>query len=78
MARLKRILINKHVVKANLKHDRRDPVISVQESGSVTYGNAIDIIHKGKVIGTFVYRPDKPLKCGASVWFETRADLDIR
>ena len=77
MARIKRIVVNKHVVKANQKHGTRDPVLSVQQSDSITYGNRVDIIHKGEVVATLLYRPEKPLKCGATVFLETRCDVDV-
>lgn len=77
MGKIKRVVVNKHVVKANLKNDARDPVLSVQQSDSITYGNRVDIIHKGEVVATLMYRPEKPLKCGASVWLECRCDVEV-
>jgi hypothetical protein len=31
----------------------------------------------GKVVARVVYSPDKPLSCGARVWIETEADVEI-
>lgn len=76
---LKRVVVNKHVVKANALHGKHDPPLSVQSSKGVLRGHELDVIDReGRVVGTFHYRPDKPLGCGASVWFETRADLEVR
>ena len=71
---LKRIVINKHNVRANLgkpEGERMVPVVSIQTSrGPFTVGWC-EVDGPSKV----VYRPDAPLSCGASVWIETTARL---
>ena len=37
-----------------------------------------DIIVNGEVVATIVYRPDKPLSCGAKVWIESQHEVQIR
>jgi hypothetical protein len=74
MSKLKRIHINKHTIAKNHKQDLNEPVIGVEESGKPKrYGHEVIIDGPSQV----VYHPDKPLKCGARVWIETRADVTV-
>lgn len=69
---IKRVHVNKHIIARNLKYGRKDPAITVQTSkGSIT-GYAVEIHGKSKMI-----YPDKPLKCGARIWLETTARIEI-
>ena len=38
------------------------------------YAREVEILGESKVI----YRPDKPLSCGAKVWIETEAEVKIK
>lgn len=77
--KIQRIVVNKHKVKANILHGTHEPVLSIQRSGETPeQGHEVDVVVDGKVIGTFIYRPGRPLGCGATVWFETRATLVSR
>jgi len=69
--RLKRIHINQHVIRRNTKTGEREPVISIKEAGKTRVASAVTINGPS----TVVYRPDKPLSCGARVWIETRAEV---
>lgn len=62
-----RIVINKHIVKKNAKHGTNEPPISIQTSRGVERAHEVFIGGTSRL----VYRPDNPLKCGASVWIET-------
>ena len=31
----------------------------------------------GNVVAELIYRPDKPLSCGAKVWLETQLDVEV-
>ena len=73
MNKLKRIHINMHHIRHNKKHGTHKPVITVKSSGSNEYGHSVEIQGPSKVI----YRPDKPLSCGARVWIETRSEINI-
>ena len=64
---LKRIHINQHKIRSNKKNNTNEPVITVKTSKSNTYASEVDILGKSKL----VYRPLKPLPCGARVWIET-------
>ena len=74
MGNLKRIHINRHTILKNHKLGLRNPVVGVEESGvPKRYGHEVKILGPSSV----VYSPDKPLKCGARVWIETRADIEV-
>jgi len=59
-------------VRANKKDGGNRPVFTVK-----TYKENI-ICHKVKLDGPLkmVYRPDKPLKCGATLWIECRCEVE--
>ena len=70
---MKRIHVNMHKVRANKKHGTNEPVLTIKEGKSNTYCHEVDILGPSKL----VYRPDKPLSCGARVWIETDAEIKI-
>lgn len=61
-----RIHINMHIIRANAKHGTDDPAISIKTYKSNRRAKEVAINGPSKV----VYRPDKPLSCGARVWIE--------
>ncbi len=63
----KKIHINQHKIRSNKKNNTEEAVITVKTSKSNTYAKEVDILGKSKL----VYRPNKPLSCGARVWIET-------
>jgi len=67
------IHVNQHEIKANLKNDTDNPVLTVKTYKSNTYAHEVEIGGPSKV----VYSPDKPLSCGARVWIETEAKVTI-
>ena len=67
------IHVNQHVVKANAKNGTNEPVLTVKNYKENRYAHTVDIKGASKV----VYSPDKPLSCGARVWIETNAEVDI-
>jgi hypothetical protein len=70
---LKKIHVNQHIIKRNAKTGEREPVITVKAGRTNTYGHTVEIMGPSKV----VYSPDKPLSCGAKVWIETTAEVNI-
>ena len=65
---MKRIIhVNQHVIKANRKNNVSDPVLTCKTYKENRYGNTVEFSGKSRV----VYRPNKPLSCGAYVWIET-------
>ena len=71
---LKRIHVNQHNVRSNKKNGTNKPVITVKTSKSNDYAHQVEVLGPSKVI----YRPDKPLSCGAKVWIETTAEVILR
>jgi len=67
------IHVNQHVVKANAKNGTNDPVLTVKDYKNNRYAHAVDIKGASRV----VYSPDKPLSCGAKVWIETQAEVEV-
>ena len=70
--------VNQHHIKANRKDGGERPVLTCKTYKSNDYANNVAIVHEGEEIGRFIYSPDKPLSCGAHVWFETsRKGVDV-
>lgn len=63
----KRIHVNQHNIRANGKDNGDRPVITVKTYKDNRYCNQVEILGESKIL----YRPDKPLSCGAKVWVET-------
>mgnify|MGYP000669195682 FL=1 len=70
----KRIHVNMHIIRKNLKTGERNPVLTVKTSKSNTYAHEVHIDGPSKVI----YSPDKPLSCGARVWIETDSEVELK
>jgi hypothetical protein len=75
--KLKRIHINQHVIRANSKsgpmHAGWKPPVTVKTSDANHKGWSVDI----HGVSSVVYRPNKPLNCGAKVWVETTAAITL-
>jgi hypothetical protein len=69
----KRIHINQHIIRRNNKTGASDPVITVKTYKFNNYGSEVEILGPSKVI----YSPNKPLSCGAKVWIETDAPVNV-
>lgn len=67
------IHVNQHVIKANTANGTNDPVLTVKTYKSNDYAHEVQINGPCKII----YRPDKPLSCGARVWIETEAEVEV-
>jgi len=70
----KRIHVNQHKIRSNKKHNLNEPVITVKTSKSNDYAHEVEINGPSKVI----YSPDKPFSCGAKVWIETEAEVNLK
>ena len=64
--------VNQHVIKANRKNNKNDPVLTVKNYKKNVYGHSVKL---GKC--EIIYRPDKPLSCGAHVWIETHDPVEV-
>tara|TARA_R100000655_G_scaffold11388_1_gene26417 strand:- start:33 stop:260 length:228 start_codon:yes stop_codon:yes gene_type:complete len=65
--------VNQHVVKRNRKTGACDPVLTCKTYKDNTYAHEVTIEGPSRII----YRPDKPLSCGAHVWIETDSEVVI-
>lgn len=68
-----KIHVNQHIIKRNAKTGEREPVLTCKTYKENIYGHEVIIKGPSKVI----YRPDKPLSCGAKVWIETEGEVII-
>lgn len=72
------IHVNQHIIKSNRKNGVVDPVLTVKTYKDNRYAHeAIIRDDAGKEVARVVYRPDKPLSCGAHVWIETQNDVEV-
>lgn len=75
--RLKRIHVNQHIIRRNRTTGEREPVLTVKDGKTNRYASTVAIMHGGVEVARVVYRPDKPLSCGAVCWIETREDVEL-
>ena len=68
-----RIHVNQHNIRANKKDGGNRPVITAKTYKDNQYGHRVKILGDSEVI----YSPDKPLSCGARVWIETTAPVEV-
>ena len=69
--------VNQHNIKANNKGANL-PVLTVKDYKQNRKCNEAVIKDKeGNVVAKLVYRPDKPLSCGAKVWIETELNVEV-
>ena len=61
------IVVNRHVIAANKKQDRRDPPISVKRGGTRAYHS--EVVFENPRAVRVIYNPDNPLN-DATVWIE--------
>jgi hypothetical protein len=67
------IHVNQHIIKKNTKEGTNDPVLTVKTYKSNIYAHEVIINGNSRV----VYSADKPLSCGARVWIETEAQVEV-
>lgn len=71
------IHVNQHNIKANAKGAEM-PVITVKDYKVNRKGNrAVIRDNNGNEVARVVYRPYKPLSCGAKVWIETKHAVEV-
>lgn len=69
-----RIHVNQHIIRANKKNGTNLPTLTVKQGRTNTYAHEVELTGPARVI----YRPDKPLACGARVWIETDSPVVCR
>lgn len=70
---IKRIHVNKQKIAQNRKNGTNMPVITCKTYKQNEYGNEVIFFEEGRV----VYRPHKPLSCGARLWIETNGPVMV-
>ena len=76
---IKRVHVNQHVIKSNLKGGADEPVLTVKTSSGNDYGHEVDILDQdGNIVASVVYRPENRLSCGATVWIESKNEVVVR
>lgn len=74
----KRIHVNQHAIRKNRKTGAQDPVITVKTYKSNEYAHEVIIYGQdGKEAARVIYRPCKPLSCGAHVWIEAEGEVEL-
>jgi hypothetical protein len=66
------IHVNQHNIRANAKGADL-PVLTVKTYKSNTKCNEVAVHGPSKI----VYAPENPLSCGAKVWIETQAEVEV-
>jgi hypothetical protein len=69
--------VNQLVIRGNAKRGERKPPLACRgrkRSTKPEYAHEVDVYHGTHLVGTFVYRPDQPLDCGAKVYFELKSN----
>ncbi len=75
---LTRIHVNRHTIASNKKKGSREAPLTAHNYKEKRSGHTIEIFGgDGNVAATVVYRPEKPLKCGATVWIESSNKVEV-
>lgn len=73
---IKRIHVNQHNLRKNKKEGTDLAPITIKTYKDNTYAKEVIIMGQdGKEAARLVYRPNKPLSCGATVWIETENEI---
>jgi len=67
------IHINRNIIQANNKHGNTKPVCRVESGKQVRYCMEVEILGPSRM----VYRPEAPRPCGAKLWIETEAEVNL-
>lgn len=70
---IKRIHVDRHVIKYNATNSPMKPPVTVQTSKGAKKCWGVKI----NGVSTMVYMPHKPLKCGAKLWVQTTAEVEL-
>lgn len=70
---IKRIHVNQHTIKRNRKLGEQAPPLRVKNRGQNIEARKVCIRGASQVL----YRPDRPLGCGARCWIETFAEVEV-
>jgi hypothetical protein len=70
---IKRIHVNQHTIRSNTVYGYKHPPLTVKTYKDNTLCYEVNILGPSRV----VYSPDNPLSCGAKVWIETEAEVEM-
>ena len=70
---IKRLHVNRAMIAADKKSGERSPALTVQTSKGAYRGTRVRVYGAS----VFVYRPGRPLSCGARAWVETHALVEV-
>ncbi|MBE9213817.1 helix-turn-helix domain-containing protein [Plectonema cf. radiosum LEGE 06105] len=70
---LTRIHVNSHKIRSN-NHGTKEPVIIIRSGSEKIYAHGVQINGSCNLI----YRPEKPLDCGATLWIEVEPDVVVK
>lgn len=65
--------VNQHAIRRNIGAGSPEPVLTVKTYKSNQYAHEVEILGPSRI----VYRPQKPLSCGARVWIETESEVRL-
>ena len=74
--KIKRIHVNQHVIKSNLKHDLNEPVITVKSGKENHCGDEVYI--DGPCTIKYSGNGKPGMSCGARVYIETTHDVWVK
>jgi hypothetical protein len=73
-----RIHVNQHKIRADAKAGTRTPCLTVKtHKDNRRAVEAVIVDDDGNEVARVVYRPDKPLSCGARCWIETDKTVQV-
>lgn len=73
-SKTKFIHVNQHVIRNNAKTNCTEPPLILRSKNTRVkpeYASRIDLVYNNEIIGSFIYNPNKPLACGAKVYFKS-------
>jgi|TARA_B100000519_G_scaffold203256_1_gene225144 hypothetical protein len=71
------IHVNQHKIRSNIKLEDPEPVLTVKNYKQNRYAHEVVIKANGDEVARIVYRPHKPLSCGARCWIETTQEVEL-
>ena len=70
------IHVNQHKIKSNTKNKTSLPCLTVKTYKTNEYAHeAVILDSNGNEAARIIYRPHKPLSCGARCWIETQNEV---
>lgn len=69
------IHVAQDAIRRNTKTGGNEPAIIIRDHRGARRATEINLIVGDQIVGKFVYRPHKPLSCGARVWLELDTDV---